>query len=154
MDFDFEELPPNLEHIITTKTLKWIFVGGKGGVGKTTTSCSLGVTIASRNPQKNYLIISTDPAHNTSDAFDVKFGPQPQAVPGLPNLSVMEIDVKDAMNGIFDNKEQIEQNMGGFGMLSELTSMIGMMKSVPGMDEAIAFAQIVQFVFCFHFDII
>ena len=145
--FDFEELPPNLEHILTTTTLKWIFVGGKGGVGKTTTSCSLGVTMASRNPQKNFLIISTDPAHNTSDAFDVKFGAQPQAVPGLSNLSVMEIDVKDAMNGMFDKQQEMEENgFGGFGMLSELTSMVGMMKSVPGMDEAIAFAQIIQFV--------
>ncbi|EDR25931.1 ATPase GET3, putative [Entamoeba dispar SAW760] len=136
--------PNNLEHIITSQTLKWVFVGGKGGVGKTTTSCSLGVLIANRNPQKKVLIISTDPAHNTSDAFDIKFGAEPKAVPGVPNLSVMEVDVKDAMKGMFDGVEQGTNQNGEFGLLSEITGMVGMFKSVPGIDEAIAFSKIIN----------
>ncbi|KAL7711642.1 ATPase ASNA1-like protein [Entamoeba marina] len=141
-----EGFAPNLEHIITTTTLKWIFVGGKGGVGKTTTSCSLGVTMATRNPSKKILIISTDPAHNTSDAFDMKFNGEPQKVTGLDNLSVMEIEVKDQMKSIVESQQnqQNGNNTQGFGILSELTGMMGMLQSVPGIDEAIAFSQIID----------
>jgi len=41
-----EAYDPNLKNLIENKNLKWIFVGGKGGVGKTTTSASIAVRMA------------------------------------------------------------------------------------------------------------
>ena len=31
-----EEMAPNIKHLLNQKDLRWVFVGGKGGVGKTT----------------------------------------------------------------------------------------------------------------------
>ncbi len=49
--------------------------GGKGGVGKTT--CSSATAVALANDGLETLLVSTDPAHSLSDAFDAEIGNGP-----------------------------------------------------------------------------
>lgn len=142
MDFSAD---PNLESLITSTTHKWIFVGGKGGVGKTTSSCSIAIQMALAQPDKQFLLISTDPAHNLSDAFGEKFGKDARKVSGMDNLSCMEIDPSAALKDM--NDMAVANNQGKTGEFSDLLqggALSELTGSIPGIDEALSFMEVMK----------
>jgi len=153
-EIDEIDLPdPSLLNLIDQQSLQWVFVGGKGGVGKTTTSCCLGIQFA--KARNKVLIISTDPAHNLSDAFSQKIGREPTPILGIPNLSAMEIDAKDDMEKMQKSLEDAtgtsevdDADSPISSLMSELTT------SIPGIDEAMSFSELMKQVQNLDYDVV
>ncbi|KAI8633926.1 putative arsenite translocating ATPase [Xylariaceae sp. FL1651] len=147
---DDDIFEPTLQSILDQKTLRWIFVGGKGGVGKTTTSCSLAIQLA--KVRRSVLLISTDPAHNLSDAFSQKFGKEARLVEGFTNLSAMEIDPNGSIQDLLAGQGEDTDALGGMG------GMGGMMQdlafAIPGIDEAMSFAEVLKQVKSLSYEVI
>uniref|UniRef100_A0AAV1TNM4 ATPase ASNA1 homolog n=1 Tax=Peronospora matthiolae TaxID=2874970 RepID=A0AAV1TNM4_9STRA len=132
---DLADVPEaSLRNLVAQESLQWIFVGGKGGVGKTTTSCCLAIQLAAQ--REKVLIVSTDPAHNLSDAFGQKFTRDPTPVNGFSNLSVMEIDPNVDLEEM--NADGVQDNSGMASFMKDLTN------SIPGIDEAMSFAELMK----------
>jgi arsenite-transporting ATPase len=68
--------------------LRLIIYTGKGGTGKTVTSCATAINLA----EKGYktILISADPAHTISDALCIEIGHCTKKI--SPNLEAIEID--------------------------------------------------------------
>nr|XP_027202866.1 ATPase ASNA1 homolog [Dermatophagoides pteronyssinus] len=140
-DYFFE---PTLNRLLENDSLEWIFVGGKGGVGKTTTSCSLAVQLAKK--RESVLIVSTDPAHNVSDAFGQKFTSQPLKVRGFDNLYAMETDPTNYKSSAYNLED--DDKKGLMSIIPELLS------TFPGIDEAMGFADLMNFIQSLNFSVI
>lgn len=71
---------------------QFVFVGGKGGVGKTSSSSAIAIALSDAGLRT--LIVSTDPAHSLGDALDVNLR-SGNVVPITTevNLWALEIDV-------------------------------------------------------------
>ncbi|MEJ2209841.1 MAG: ArsA family ATPase [Anaerolineae bacterium] len=69
--------------------------GGKGGVGKTTTSATTALHFALEG--RRTLIISSDLTPSLSDIFETEIGPSETRIPGAANLWGLEIDPEEVM---------------------------------------------------------
>ncbi|KAJ1426862.1 P-loop containing nucleoside triphosphate hydrolase [Sesbania bispinosa] len=118
-----------MQNLVKQETLKWVFVGGKGGVGKTTCSSILSILLAST--RNSVLIISTDPAHNLSDSFQQRFTKIPTLVNGFTNLYAMEVDptVENDDMGRYEGMDSLFSDIAG---------------AIPGIDEAMSFAEMLK----------
>nr|CBA29063.1 Arsenical pump-driving ATPase [Curvibacter putative symbiont of Hydra magnipapillata] len=71
-----------------------LFFTGKGGVGKTSLSTACAIALADSG--KQVLLVSTDAASNLDEMLGITLANTPVHVPGVPDLSVLNIDPDNA----------------------------------------------------------
>lgn len=121
---------------------KVVFFGGKGGVGKSTSSAAFALACAKNG--KETLLVSTDPAHNIGDLFRKKIGGKIRKVDD--HLSAFEIDSeKESKNYIESVKDNLKDLVKP-KMKEEVNRQIDMASSTPGADEAALFDRMVSLI--------
>lgn len=145
----------------STSGPKTIFVGGKGGVGKTTVSSALAVSLASNVEEEELkvLIVSTDPAHSLGDALDVDLRSSHGAPVLLTDpvtggrLAACEIDSTAALEEFRSTLEafDIDRLADALGVSPELLEGFGLREfgsllqnPPPGLDELVALANVLS----------
>ena len=115
-----------------------LLFGGKGGVGKTTTSTSTAVGLADSGLK--VLLVSSDPAHSTSDSLGVQLWPEPTKVEGVENLWGLELDPEARISDHIPKlTESLGPMLGGEDPDLNASEMV-----LPGLDEAMAFDELLK----------
>jgi len=117
--------------------LRLLLFGGKGGVGKTTCASATALHYARHQPERSFLLVSTDPAHSLSDSL------AGSSLPG--NLQTLEIDAQGCLSD-FKNKHNAKlreiASRGTFLDDEDISQFMDL--SLPGLDELMAFLEITQ----------
>jgi arsenite/tail-anchored protein-transporting ATPase len=158
--FSLQKLVDEVSNRPAGKEPSTIFVGGKGGVGKTSCSAALAVKLASsyENDLK-VLVVSTDPAHSLGDALDedLRKGRGKPIMMTDPltsgRLYACEVDAGAALDDFrkslaaFDVGRLADalgvspEMLEGFG-LSEFSGLLN--NPPPGLDELVALSNVLD----------
>ncbi len=97
---------------------RFLFFTGKGGVGKTSLSTAIAVSLADAG--KKVLLVSTDAASNLDEMLGIELRNTPVPVPGAPGLSVLNIDPDNAAESY---RQRVLAQMGASAGAEELSTV-------------------------------
>lgn len=133
-----------------TGNLRVLFVGGKGGTGKT--SISSGLAMAHANEGRRVLLVSTDPAHNLGDIWETPLSDSPRRVftseprgpeanvggtePNTGGVDAVEVDPEATINDHFATVETMMRRMLPERTHRAAHDHLKLAKTAPGSHES------------------
>jgi arsenite-transporting ATPase len=126
---------------------RYLFFGGKGGVGKTAMAGATAVSLARSG--KRTLLASTNPVHSLSGLLDQDVFGKVTEVNGVENLWALEIDTKDAIER---SKREIKEKVQWFLKFAEIstkeaTEFVEAATMNPAFEESAMFENMVDLIF-------
>ncbi|WP_313344758.1 TRC40/GET3/ArsA family transport-energizing ATPase [Sedimentibacter sp.] len=118
------------------------FIGGKGGVGKTT--CSAAYALKCAESGHKTLIVSTDPAHSTSDIFETEIKNEITNI--MPNLDALEINSEKESKAYMDNVRLSLKNVVSPIIVEQINKQIDAASISPGTEEAALFDKMIEII--------
>ncbi|NJD53357.1 MAG: arsenic-transporting ATPase [Candidatus Methanoperedens sp.] len=127
---------------------KFVFFSGKGGVGKSTMSCTTAVWLAKKGYKT--LLVTTDPAPNLSDIFTQEIGHKITSINNIENLFAIEINPDTASE---EYRERIIAPMRE--ILDENNiQIINEQLNSPCVEEVAAFDKFIEFMDDPQYDVV
>ena len=121
-----------VRHLLDRRLL---FFGGKGGVGKTT--CASAFALAASRADRRILLVSTDPAHSTSDIFERPFSREETEI--LPGLTGLEVDAAFEARRYVEEVRQRIATMFSPDVVREAMRQIDLAASMSGLADVALF---------------
>ena len=104
-------------YVMDRQRLRYLFFGGKGGVGKTAMAGATAIWFAKQG--RRVMLASTNPVHSLSGLLGQNVFGQPTAVNGVPNLWAYEIDTKDTIER---SKQEIRDKIQWFLKFADIST--------------------------------
>jgi arsenite/tail-anchored protein-transporting ATPase len=140
------------DYIAAHPKLKFLFCGGKGGVGKTVMAGVTALHLAQEG--RRTLLASTNPVHSLSGLLDQNVYGRPTAVNGVPNLWAYEIDTKETIER---SKKDIKEKIRWFLKFAEISTQAdAFVESAtmnPAFEESAMFENMVELMFKNEYDV-
>ena len=126
--------------------MKYVFFGGKGGVGKTVLAGASALWFARQG--KRTLLASTNPVHSLTSMLDQDVFGAPILVEGVGNFYAYEIDTKDTIER---SKKEIREKINWFLRFADIkTKADAFVESAtmnPAFEESAMFENMIDLMF-------
>jgi arsenite-transporting ATPase len=105
------------QYVAAHPGLRYVFFGGKGGVGKTVMAGSTALWLASQG--RRVMLASTNPVHSLSGLLGQNVFGRPTQVEGVPTLWAYEIDTKETIER---SKTEIREKIQWFLKFADIST--------------------------------
>lgn len=134
------------QYMAKNSKLKYIFFGGKGGVGKTVMAGAAAVWAAQQG--RKTLLASTNPVHSLSSMLGQDVFGKPTSIEGISNLTAYEIDTHDTIEkskqGI---REKIEWFLKFADIKTKADEFVESATMNPSFEESAMFENMIDLMF-------